>query len=53
MIRQALTGEPVTASWRDADAAARRDFLLIVSGTIFGLGGAFFVEWLKARLEPG
>jgi hypothetical protein len=28
-----------------------RDFLLIVSGTIFGLGGAFFIEWIKSRLE--
>jgi hypothetical protein len=34
--------------WRDTESLLLRDAALILSGAVFGLAGAFLVEWIKA-----
>ena len=48
-VRQVKPWSPVNVAWRETAKLLQRDVALILSGALFGLAGAFLVEWVKAR----
>jgi hypothetical protein len=49
--RQISNEFPVlTLRWRDTESLLFRDTVLILTGAVFGLAGAFLVEWIKALM---
>ncbi len=43
--------EQATVYWRVTKMALLRDVALVVSGSMLGFAGAFFVEWLRSKTE--
>jgi hypothetical protein len=43
----------LTLRWRDTESLLFRDATLILAGAVFGLAGAFLVEWIKAMMDEG
>ncbi|HEX7895121.1 MAG TPA: hypothetical protein VF447_13080, partial [Terriglobales bacterium] len=50
--RKFTPGDMVTVVWSDVNSEQERDLVLIVIGTLIGVGVAMFVEALRLTMEP-